>query len=101
MAPARAERAGRPSPAQSAARAAAEGSSPEAKRRRRAAVFDRGAETRARLIAAALEVFGHKGFDGASTREIADAAGANLAAIVYHFGSKEALYHAVAEDVVA
>lgn len=62
---------------------------------------DRGAETRTRLIAAALEVFGQYGFEGATTRQIAKAADANLAAIVYHFGSKEALYLAVAEYVAA
>lgn len=61
---------------------------------------DRGAETRAQLIEAALEVFGRLGFEGASTRAIAREAGANLAAIVYHFGSKEALHVAVAEYVV-
>lgn len=61
---------------------------------------DRGAETRAKLIIAALDSFGRHGFDGASTREIAKRAGANLAAIVYHFGSKEALHRAVAEHVV-
>ena len=60
---------------------------------------DRGAETRAELIDAALDVFGRLGFEGASTRMIATAAGANLAAIVYHFGGKEALYLAVAEHV--
>jgi AcrR family transcriptional regulator len=62
---------------------------------------DRGLETRDRLVEAALDVFGRRGFEGASTREIAKAAGANLAAIVYHFGSKDALYLAVAEHVVA
>ncbi len=61
---------------------------------------DRGAETRARLILAALDVFGRQGFDAASTREIARSADANLAAIVYHFGSKEGLHQAVAEHVV-
>jgi len=60
---------------------------------------DRGAETRAELIEAALDVFGRLGFEGASTRMIAKAARANLAAIVYHFGGKEALYLAVAEHV--
>jgi AcrR family transcriptional regulator len=60
----------------------------------------RGAETRARLIAAALDVFGHRGFEGATTRLIAREAGANLAAIIYHFGSKQALYRAVAAHVV-
>lgn len=61
---------------------------------------DRGVETRERLVQAALDVFGRRGFEGASTREIAKAAKANLAAIVYHFGSKDALYQAVAEYIV-
>ena len=60
---------------------------------------DRGAETRAQLIEAALEIFGRLGYEGATTRQIAKAANANLAAIVYHFGSKEALHLAVAEHV--
>jgi AcrR family transcriptional regulator len=60
---------------------------------------ERGADTRALLIEAALDVFGRLGFEGASTRTIAKAANANLAAIVYHFGGKEALYRAVAEHV--
>lgn len=67
----------------------------------RRAQQDRGAETRERLIAAALDAFGRYGFEGTSTREIARRADANLAAIVYHFGSKEALHLAVAEHVVA
>jgi AcrR family transcriptional regulator len=66
----------------------------------RRAKRDRGAETRGQLIAAALEVFGRLGFEGATTRQIAKAANANLAAIVYHFGGKEALHIATAEHVV-
>jgi AcrR family transcriptional regulator len=57
------------------------------------------ADTRRRLIAAGLDAFGHKGFKAASTREIAAAAGANLAAIKYHFGSKQGLYLAVAQHI--
>lgn len=72
---------------------------PEKSRPYRRARQDRGAETRGRLILAALEVFGRQGFGPASTREIARLAGANLAAIVYHFGSKEGLHRAVAEHV--
>jgi AcrR family transcriptional regulator len=66
----------------------------------RRAQRDRGADTRARLIEAALDVFGRLGFEGATTRQIAKEAGANLAAIVYHFGGKEALHLAVAEHIV-
>jgi AcrR family transcriptional regulator len=68
-------------------------------KRTAARTHDRGAGTRAELIEAALDVFGRLGYEGASTRVIAKAAGANLAAIVYHFGGKEALYLAVAEHV--
>lgn len=63
------------------------------------AAADRGEETRRRLIEAALPVFARDGFDGVSTRRIAEAAGANVAAIAYHFGSKRGLYLAVAEAV--
>jgi AcrR family transcriptional regulator len=60
----------------------------------------RGEDTRQRLIEAALKIFGDHGFEGASTRMLADAAEANLAAIPYHFGSKEGLYRAAAEFIV-
>ena len=72
---------------------------PAGSRHYRRARQDRGAETRSQLIEAALDVFGRLGFEGATTRQIAKTAGANLAAIVYHFGSKEALHLAVAEHV--
>ena len=78
----------------------ANGSGAGGERHYRRARRDRGAETRQRLIEAALDVFGHLGFEGASTRQIAKEADANLAAIVYHFGSKEALHVAVAEHIV-
>ncbi|MEQ9812642.1 MAG: CerR family C-terminal domain-containing protein [Azospirillaceae bacterium] len=60
---------------------------------------DRGEETRQRLIVAAVRLFGERGFDGTATRELAAAAGANLAAIPYHFGGKEALYNAAADHI--
>lgn len=51
--------------------------------------------TSQKLLDAAEAVFAHKGYDAASVREITSAAGANIAAVNYHFGSKEALYAAV------
>jgi AcrR family transcriptional regulator len=57
-------------------------------------------ETRKRLLDAALDAFGRFGFDGASTRSIAAAAGVNLAAIPYHFGGKQGLHRAVAQHIV-
>ena len=59
----------------------------------------RNVDTRGQLVEAALDVFGRLGYEGASTREIAQAAGANLAAIVYHFGGKEGLHIAVAQHI--
>lgn len=61
----------------------------------------RGDSTRLALIEAALVVFGRDGFDAASTRSIADLAGANQASIAYHFGSKRGLYIAVFEHIDA
>lgn len=49
---------------------------------------------RARILAAALEVFAERGFEGARTREIAERAGANLGLIAYYFGGKEPLWRA-------
>lgn len=60
----------------------------------------RGAEAREKLLEAALDAFAKHGFAGASTRDIARQAGVNLAAIPYHFGSKEGLHRAVASDIV-
>lgn len=57
--------------------------------------------TREKLVQAALDAFGQRGFDGVSTRQIAQAAGTNLAAIPYHFGGKDGLRLAVAEHIVA
>ncbi len=57
----------------------------------------RGDGTREALLAAAVMVFGRDGFHAASTRAIAEEAGANLALIGYHFGGKQGLYLAVFE----
>lgn len=66
------------------------------------AVLDpRAEETRRRLVAAGLDLFARHGFNAVTTRQLAEAAGVNQAAIPYHFGGKEGVYRAVAERVAA
>lgn len=55
--------------------------------------------TRARILNAALEVFATRGFAASSLREITEKAEANVAAIHYHFGSREVLIQAVMQAV--
>ncbi|MDB4985308.1 MAG: TetR family transcriptional regulator protein [Myxococcaceae bacterium] len=57
-------------------------------------------DTKTRLLLAAIEVFGRHGFEAASTRMLAEAAGVNLQSIPYYFESKEGLYLAVAHYIV-
>lgn len=52
-------------------------------------------DARSRLILSALRLFAEKGFEAATTREICEAAGANISAIRYYFGDKAGLYSAV------
>jgi AcrR family transcriptional regulator len=52
-----------------------------------------------RLIEAAIEIFAVNGFDGASTRMLAERAQANLGAIPYYFGGKAGLYRAAAQHI--
>ena len=52
-------------------------------------------DTRTRLLDAAEELFAERGWSGASMRELTSRAGANLAAVGYHFGGKEELFHEV------
>jgi AcrR family transcriptional regulator len=53
-----------------------------------------GEQSRERLVRAALRLFARQGYSKTSTREIAEAAEANVAAISYYFGDKAGLYHA-------
>jgi AcrR family transcriptional regulator len=53
--------------------------------------------TRERILNAAESLFVERGFEATSLRQITTEAGANLAAVNYHFGSKEALVREVFE----
>lgn len=53
------------------------------------------ASTRDRVLDAAERLFAERGFEGTSLRAVTQAAGVNLAAVNYHFGSKEGLVAAV------
>ncbi|NTV09549.1 MAG: TetR/AcrR family transcriptional regulator [Zoogloea sp.] len=55
----------------------------------------RSSDTRERILDAAERLFMAQGYDGTSMRQITSEAEANLAAVNYHFGSKETLIHAV------
>ncbi|HCT05929.1 MULTISPECIES: CerR family C-terminal domain-containing protein [unclassified Pseudomonas] len=63
--------------------------------------YQRGEETRARIVEAAVAVFGERGYEGASTRDIASAAGVNAPAIQYYFDGKEGVYLECVEHLIA
>jgi AcrR family transcriptional regulator len=53
------------------------------------------ADTKTRILDAAELLFMEHGFEATSLRQLTSAAGVNLAAVNYHFGSKEELFQAV------
>jgi TetR/AcrR family transcriptional regulator len=59
-----------------------------------------GEATRLRILDAAEAVFAERGYTGASTREIAVAAGIGKRMLFYYFPTKDALYRAVLERVI-
>jgi len=59
-----------------------------------------GLRTQARLLEAALSLISERGEDGVTLRELTDAAGANVAAVSYHFGSLQSLCDAAVEHAL-
>jgi AcrR family transcriptional regulator len=59
-----------------------------------------GERTRQRLIDATLDLLAERGESGASLRAITESAGANVAAVSYHFGSKESLVRSAIEQSI-
>ena len=62
---------------------------------------ERSAESRGRILDAALREFAANGLAGARTERIAEAAGVNKALLYYYFESKEKLYTTALETIVA
>jgi len=55
-------------------------------------------QTPERIVSAATKLFANKGYDGASIKDICSKARVNIAAINYHFGSKDNLYRHIIEQ---
>src|ERR1044072_6805069 len=53
--------------------------------------------TRDRILAAAIDLFSERSFDGATTREIAARAGVTQPLLNYHFRSKKELWQAAVD----
>lgn len=58
-------------------------------------------ETHRELLSAALDLFGRHGYDGVTTRMLAEAAATNVSSIKYHFGGKDELYVATLDEIIA
>jgi AcrR family transcriptional regulator len=59
-----------------------------------------GERTRTRLVHAALDLLAKRGEEAVTLREVTDAAGANVAAVSYHFGSLNSLFDAAIEQAL-
>ncbi len=60
----------------------------------------RAEDRRRQIVEVASELFSQRGFNGATTKEIADRAGVSPAIIFRHFPSKEAIYSAILDHKV-
>ena len=72
--------------------------SPAAPRRRRLSRSEAQALTRRRVLEAAAEVFGEKGFRAASLTDVADRAGYTIGAVYSNFASKDELFHGLMRE---
>lgn len=70
-----------------------------AKQKKTAATQERSVRTREQIEEAALSAFADLGYEGASTRYIADLAGVKQQLITYHYGSKLDLWKVVADSL--
>ena len=56
-------------------------------------------QRRVSIIESATSVFAERGFEGASTRALADKASVNIGMLAYYFGDKKGLYNAVLDHL--
>ncbi|MGB2691019.1 MAG: TetR/AcrR family transcriptional regulator [Thermodesulfobacteriota bacterium] len=56
--------------------------------------------TREKILETAIDLFAKKGFNGTTTKEIAEAAGVNESLIFRHFSTKKELYGAIIEQKI-
>lgn len=70
----------------------------KAARRAASASSSASLDSRHALLQEAKRVFAAKGFDGATVKDLATAAGVNISLVSYHFGGKEGLYRTCLES---
>ena len=58
-------------------------------------------DTKERILAAALDMFSQKGYDGTNIRELASSLGLVKSALYRHFESKEAIWNALLDEMIA
>lgn len=58
------------------------------------------ADTRARILSAALEEFSERGYHATSVRELAERVGVTKTAVLYHFPGKADIVTALAEPLL-
>jgi AcrR family transcriptional regulator len=61
----------------------------------------RRTDTRRRIQQAALELFGERGYDATSLREIAERLGVTKAALYFHFRTKEQILESITDDLAS
>ena len=72
---------------------------PRKSRRRTASGYSRGARTRERIVTVALELFGKRGYEKVSMRDIAARSHVNAPVLHYYFEGKRGLYLACVEHI--
>ncbi len=60
-----------------------------------------GQDTAGRIISMATRLFAENGYDGTSIKQISEQAGVNIAAVNYHFASKENLFRRIIEQFLS